>query len=185
VLVPVELELSIVEPLGLVVVLGDVVVLVDESVLGVAVLGVVVVLVLLSVVVVPVAGGIAVVSDGAVVVVVVVLVVELVSGPVVPWRPAGAPESGVLCATAIPATTTRQAAAALVKRVTRVFMPMTPRYVEEPLLALCREPTDAPSAVSGFGNQRAGAWVPLAWMAGPWRGIVAASFAGMGPARSE
>ena len=74
-----------------------------------------------------------------VVVVVVVLVVELVSGPVDPCWAAGAPAvSGVLCATATPAATTRQAAAALVKRVTRVFMPMTPRCVEEPLLALCR-----------------------------------------------
>jgi len=118
---PDGVELSIVEVLGDVVVLG-VVVVVDESVLGgmvvlgdVEVLGVVVV----------------VVSDGAVVVlgvvVVVVLVVELVSGPVDPCCPAGAPASGVLCATAMPATTTRQAAAALVKRVTRVFMPMTPK----------------------------------------------------------
>jgi len=110
---PDGVELSIVEVLGDVVVLG-VVVVVDESVLGgMVVLGDVEVL------------GVVVVdeSDGAV----VVLVVELVSGPVDPCCPAGAPASGVLCATAMPATTTRQAAAALVKRVTRVFMPMTPK----------------------------------------------------------
>jgi len=109
-----------VEVLGVVVV-----VLVDVSG-GMVLLGVVVVVVLCEVLEdVSVLGVVVVLGIVELGVVVVVVVVELVSGPVDPSFPAGAPVS-VLCATATPATTTRQAAAALVKRVTRVFIPMTP-----------------------------------------------------------
>ena len=62
-------------------------------------------------------GEVGVVAGGAVTVALVELVVEVVvSGPVDPGL--------LLCATATPATTTRQAAAAVVRRVTRVlFIP--------------------------------------------------------------
>jgi hypothetical protein len=64
-------------------------------------------------------GEVVVLFGGAVTVALVELVVDvLVSGPVDPGLPL------LLCATATPATTTRQAAAAVVRRVTRVlFIP--------------------------------------------------------------
>ena len=89
-------------------------------------------------------GEVVVLPGGAVVVALVELVVEVVvSGPVEPGLPL------LLCATATPATTTRQAAAAVVRRVTRVlFIPKTPWCVEGN--ASCARSNDrpAPSAVT-------------------------------------